>query len=449
MSSGGYVPGSQLAVVEVHGMALLPASTPDDVLAAVRAALGPAEPDGERAAVLLEALTLGTRLSNLPPFAVAVLAAGRVDLLVRGHYRAVVTAPRPAQVDGLHVTSWREESVDAPTLVELVELVELARDDDGSGRTLTLDRGVALAASVRLALPPTGLERELGVVPAAELGPAAAELVPAVGGTDDIPVVGSALELTRSGETVAGEPGIETAEQLVTGVPGAAAGPVPNRGGDGSGETDYGFLWDHTVVHDIEHAAVRAPAHASDPAPGPEASAGDHDGETIHLAELLGSPPAPVVPAPSGSGVLSRFCAQGHANAPHAVACGTCGGPFVGDPKLGTRPALGRLRLSSGATVDLDRTVILGRRPQASRVEAGDIPQLVAVGGREISRSHLELRVEDWNVLAVELGSRNGTLLLRPGQPPVRLVPNNPVPVRAGDQFDLGESIIVTAEDVP
>ncbi|MCG2801639.1 MAG: FHA domain-containing protein, partial [Cellulomonas sp.] len=176
---------------------------------------------------------------------------------------------------------------------------------------------------------------------------------------------------------------------------------------------------------------------------------GDHDGATIHLSDLLGPAPVPGPAAPVGGGVLSRYCAQGHPNAPHAVVCRTCGGPTVGDPHVGPRPALGRVRLSSGETVDLDRSVILGRRPRASRVGVGDIPHLVAVGGKEVSRSHLELRVEDWNVLAVELGSRNGTLLLRPGQPPVRLVDNDPVPVRSGDQFDLGEGIVVTAEDVP
>ncbi|MBU4215187.1 MAG: hypothetical protein KJ792_11075, partial [Actinobacteria bacterium] len=158
MTSGDYLPGSHLAVVEAHGAALLPASTPGEVLAAVRAALGPDEPDGERAAVLLETLTLGTRLSVLPPFAVAVLAPGRVDLLVRGPYRVAVTGARPVQVDGLHVTSWREESAEAPTLVELTGDVEPADGGDRPGLSLTLDRGVAFAGSVRIAPEPSMLD---------------------------------------------------------------------------------------------------------------------------------------------------------------------------------------------------------------------------------------------------------------------------------------------------
>jgi hypothetical protein len=444
VSTGDYIPGSHLAVVEVHGVALLPASTPDQVLAAVRAALGPDEPDGERAAVLLEALTLGTRLAVLPPFAVAVLAPGRVDLLVRGPYRVAVAGPRPTQVDGLHVTSWREESVEDPTLVEL------AGDEDVSGRALTLDRGVALAASVRLALvlapgpdPAPTVERVAEVAPAAGPTDGGPLVEPVAQTLDGPPEATLATELTRTGET-------GTAEGLVTGVPGSIPAAGPDRGGEGAGETDYGFLWDHTAVHGVEHAAVRSPGHESSRVPDPEEDGGDHDGETIHLVDLFGPAPVPV-PATTGSGpgVLSRYCAQGHPSAPHAVVCRTCGEPTVGEPRVGARPALGRVLLGSGETVDLDRSVILGRRPQASRVGAGDIPHLVAVGGKEVSRSHLELRVEDWNVLAVELGSRNGTLMLRPGQPPVRLAQNSPVPVRSGDRFDLGEGIVVTAEDVP
>ncbi len=503
MNIGEYVPGRHLAVVDVHGVALLPASTSDQVLAAVRAALSSDELDGDRVAVLLETLTLGTRLSVLPAFAAAVLAPGRVDLLVRGPYRLTVAGSRPTQVDGLHVTSWREESVDGPTRVELTG------DDDTSARTLTLDRGVALAASVRLLLAEgpvtdTPSESERGTVaeltaeeplvepvepvepvdrvpaddprpaetspphprpslsplatvpavPTTTAGHAATSLAPgdlsetagAEKARDDdrtlLPDATLAVELTRTEETPAGE-------GLVTGVPGPVAISVPDRGQESAGETDYGFLWDRTIVQDVEHAAVRGPDHEPDHASA--ADAGDHDGETIHLADLLGPAPVPALtPGDAGGpGVLSRYCAQGHPNAPHAVACRVCGGPIVGEPRVGTRPALGRVRLGSGDTVDLDRSVILGRRPQASRVSQGDIPRLVPVGGKEVSRSHLELRVEDWNVLAVELGSRNGTLLLRPGQPPVRLVENNPVPVRSGDQFDLGEGIVVTAEDVP
>lgn len=454
MSTGAYVPGSHLAVVDVHGAALLPASTSDQVLAAVRAALSADELDGDRVTVLLETLTLGTRLSVLPAFAAAVLAPGRVDLLVRGPYRLTVAGPRPTQVDGLHVTSWREESVDEPTRVELSGV-----DDDVSARTLTLDRGVALADSVRLLLAeePASLQ-PAPAMPTTTTGHAAPALEPGDPTADEsleragddnptrLPDATLVAELTRTEDT-------GTGDVLVTGVPGPVGVSAPDRDQDGSGETDYGFLWDRTIIRDVEHAAVRAPEHepdrAPDEAPAADQDTGDHDGETIHLADLLGPVPASAPVDVGGPGVLSRYCDQGHPNAPHAVACRVCGGRIVGEPRVGARPPLGRVRLVSGETVDLDRSVILGRRPQASRVSQGDIPRLVAVGGKEVSRSHLELRVEDWNVLAVELGSRNGTLLLRPGQPPVRLMENSPVPVRSGDQFDLGEGIVVTTEDVP
>ena len=506
MSVGEYVPGGHLAVVDVHGVALLPAETSDSVLDAVRSVLGPDEPEGDRVATLLETLTLGTRLSVLPPFAAAVIAPGRVDVLVRGPYQVAVAGSRPIQIDGLHVTSWREASVDEPTRIEL--------NGDGvdSTRSLTLDRGVALAGSVRLTLVPVGELPQVeptpedsraqpgpdgaGAQPAPEApgsqpAPEAPGAEPARGGLGaepvgrpadvppivtvpgDVPVVPVGAPESTSAATGVDEdrtllPDATLAmeqtgadERLVTGVPGPDAVRRPDRSAEGSGETDYGFLWDHTIVQDVEHAAVRAntpdldQVAGVDRGAGVEPDAGDHDGETIHLADLLGAAPVPArapVPAAAevgGAAVLSRYCTQGHPNAPHAVGCRECGSPIVGEPRVGARPALGRLRLVSGETVDLDRSVILGRRPQASRISQGDIPRLVAVGGKEVSRSHLEVRVEDWYVLAVELGSRNGTLLRRPGQPPVRLVENSPVPVRSGDQFDLGEGIVVTAEDVP
>ena len=49
-------------------------------------------------------------------------------------------------------------------------------------------------------------------------------------------------------------------------------------------------------------------------------------------------------------------------------------------------------------------------------------------------------------MLVVDLGSTNGTTLLRPGQLPVRLHPNEAVLVVEGDTVDLGEGVTVTFE---
>lgn len=136
---------------------------------------------------------------------------------------------------------------------------------------------------------------------------------------------------------------------------------------------------------------------------------GDHDGHTVVRAQ-----PAVVAPAPRP------------------------------EPARTTARAV----VSTGEEIPLDRPVVLGRKPRVSRVGSGAVPRLVAVPSPEqdISRSHLEIRPEGASVLVVDLGSTNGTTLLRPGQLPVRLHPNEAVLVVEGDTVDLGEGVTVTFE---
>ena len=91
----------------------------------------------------------------------------------------------------------------------------------------------------------------------------------------------------------------------------------------------------------------------------------------------------------------------------------------------------------------LDRSAIVGRRPRASRVSVHDVPQLVTVPSpqQDISRSHLELRLEGWHVVALDLGTTNGTTLYREGADPLRLRPREGVVLHEGDVLDLGDGV--------
>jgi hypothetical protein len=493
VSTGAYQPGAHLAVVDPAGVVLISAETPDEAVATVRQGLASASTGAERLAAVLDALTGGLHagLSAVPSFAAAMLgdvAGGRatVSVIVRGRYRAEIVGDQAATLDGLAVTTWREQSVTGAVGVELSAL-----DVEPGGRRFALDSGVALAGAVRLSVAeaaPFATGEAEAPAPAVDL-PQPAEPDPAphlvappqspappqppVLQTPTVapppaPAPRSVADQTLSVDvTIADEPDERDEPEdraavrpltsaLVTGVP-------PAGTPDADGLEDYSYLWGQTIVQAVETAAVREQPEARAEA---AASQGDHDGETVHLEELLaarraetaaGSPPAgpdaatpwSAPPVSAGASALSRTCGSGHANPPHAATCTRCGDALTAPPRLAPRPALGRLRLSSGGTVDLDRSVILGRNPQANRVTAAGLPRLVAVGGKEVSRSHVEVRLEDWNVLAVDLGSRNGTLLRRPGQPPVRITPNDPVPLRTGDALDLGEGIVVTAEEVP
>ena len=79
-----------------------------------------------------------------------------------------------------------------------------------------------------------------------------------------------------------------------------------------------------------------------------------------------------------------------------------------------------------------------------------DLPHLVAVDSpqQDISRSHVELRVEGDSIVATDLNTTNGTTLLRAGVDPMRLHPGEATVVVPGDVIDLGDGITVAIEDI-
>jgi hypothetical protein len=106
--------------------------------------------------------------------------------------------------------------------------------------------------------------------------------------------------------------------------------------------------------------------------------------------------------------------------------------------------------ISNGEVFDLDRPLIVGRKPRSPRFAGNEVPRLVAVSGphQDISRSHLKIELEDWSVMVNDMGSTNGTLLHRLGQPDRRLQGTEQVVAASGDVFDLGDGITVTITDL-
>lgn len=209
-----------------------------------------------------------------------------------------------------------------------------------------------------------------------------------------------------------------------------------------------------------EETAPPRPSEAA-PAAAPDASAaagfGDHDGMTItaeRARELQAERAQRETATPPATGplVLSTLCPDGHVNAPGTPQCSQCGATIDdGSAAQRRRPEVAVAVLTSGERVPLGRGVIIGRRPRSRRVEDGRVPRLVTVEspGEDISRSHLELRVEDWNLVAIDLSSTNGTLLLREGAPPQRLRPEASTILQLGDRLDLGDAQVVTIEPAP
>lgn len=184
----------------------------------------------------------------------------------------------------------------------------------------------------------------------------------------------------------------------------------------------------------------------------------DHDGQTIMKSSLPTEEPAGAktvdsgadAPAVKGPSVLARMCSQGHANPPTYPQCSVCGVAVTGDAAHVPRPRLGRMRLSTGELIDLDQSLIIGRQPSVSRVQGGTMPRLVQVDspGGDISRSHVEVRLEGWHVMLCDLKATNGTVLIREGQAPRRLAQNEMAILLDGDIAELGDNISLRFEEI-
>lgn len=175
-------------------------------------------------------------------------------------------------------------------------------------------------------------------------------------------------------------------------------------------------------------------------------------------SSVAGSTASPAADAPAarqdaGGGplVLARVCAQGHANPPTRAQCSVCGAALLPDAVQVARPRLGRMRLSTGDLLDLDQSMVIGRQPSVSRVQGGVMPRLVQVAspGGDISRSHVEVRLEGWHVMLCDLKATNGTVLVREGQPPRRLAQNEMAILLDGDIAELGDNISLRFEEIP
>ncbi|MFT4215624.1 MAG: FHA domain-containing protein [Micropruina sp.] len=140
------------------------------------------------------------------------------------------------------------------------------------------------------------------------------------------------------------------------------------------------------------------------------------------------SPDAPSPSAPSASALSAS--GRGAGSAAEAASTASDAATQV---EL-ARPALGVLRLSNGDTVVLDRNCVLGRNPRVPAGYSGEQPNLVKLidPGKDISGQHLEVSVDDWRVSVKDLGSTNGTQITVPGKRPVKLRPNEPMPIVPG-----------------
>jgi pSer/pThr/pTyr-binding forkhead associated (FHA) protein len=119
-----------------------------------------------------------------------------------------------------------------------------------------------------------------------------------------------------------------------------------------------------------------------------------------------------------------------------------------------TARPVARLLFPDGESVAVDRAVLIGRAPEASRSSLPGEPRLVAVPSpqQEISSTHVEVRpgsgVDHGSAVITDLGSTNGTVVQQPGLPPDELHPGIVVQLIPGAVIDLGDGMTITVADV-
>jgi hypothetical protein len=155
--------------------------------------------------------------------------------------------------------------------------------------------------------------------------------------------------------------------------------------------------------------------------PVPPMADGDHDGLTVASIDIR------------------RLRLERAARATdEAPASGSTALPGVGARTAASPTA--SLRMPDGALEAIGHDVVLGRAPSVSQVSGGRLPRLITIGAGDpdISRSHVRITVEGDTVVITDLHSRNGTHVVAPGKPPVKLRAGEPTPVLAGTVIDLG-----------
>ena len=143
------------------------------------------------------------------------------------------------------------------------------------------------------------------------------------------------------------------------------------------------------------------------------------------------------------------YCEQNHPNPPQATYCRLCGSVLGQlEPVTIPRPVLGVLRFSNGVEAELDGPIVIGRSPRAERVSSKELPQLITLPSpdQNISRNHLEIKLDGWHVLVVDLDSVNGTVVTNPGEAPVLLRSGEDVPIVVGSVVTIADEITFVYE---
>ncbi|MFT3944022.1 MAG: FHA domain-containing protein [Ancrocorticia sp.] len=406
--------------------------------------------DGGDLVVIMEKLAehVGADLTALPDFVAVIVTDNELHVAIRGDYELIVKDAQETQsITGGTVTWWTERrfvdvqwwrimaafpeegldaevwsAVDACVPAAIVESTnDRVEREPECGRRSAGNRPGGQIETLGDSVPAASAQRYSGGVGAGgfEVGGANAELQ-----HDQLAVVPSPEEYLAVDEMEIGH------ERTL-------------------GETNYFADISDDDAAEYESFSSDAPSPLGD-------LPGDHDGHTIYstrMGELqvkareLAASSEDVGESGTAPTVLALLCINGHPNPTHAQSCRECSDTMSETSILIPQPQLGTLVLSNGTREELYKDIIIGREPKINKMMAGR-QRTVTVPSpkKEISRNHCEIRVTGWDVRLRDLGSNNGTLLIRAGQNPVLVSETAPVMMQPGDIIDLGDGLTIWLE---
>ena len=194
-------------------------------------------------------------------------------------------------------------------------------------------------------------------------------------------------------------------------------------------------------------AAPPTATHHAEPPGGDTDGAGEVDDADVTLPPPVSETLLQDVIGDSLGGARSSLvdakrCGNGHPNPPTAATCGVCHeflAPGAAAIVHVPRPSLGRLRLDVGDILELDHELLIGRNPDRDADPERLGLRRVRLGGEKVSRSHLEIRFQGWEVLVADCGSTNGTFVVpHPGGQVSGLEPGRPQMIEPGATVYFG-----------
>lgn len=469
MSNSSYRPGSSYALIH-----------PDAVLMIALEEAGEAADLWEAIGQIPDIVALINELgrgglSSMPPFAYVMRSPKHLQLIVRDGYVVTIrTSGGPVVVDGSGVSTWSERRLPS----DEVESVQISDGSAHSSAALPVIAGVVQACEV--SFDPEGrplAQRTTGdhAVPTAAAPPEPAREVDrtaepkakakAAPQPDLVVSEPEADHLAKSpsAEAAAEPAGEVTEDRADEQVEGSTPQeePAPDRpetspptdtedteeAEDGQGDEDDEDAG--ATLFDPDDASFDAMFFTSgrpepEDVPEPNATTEADGDEDAPEPEQVAPEPTPDNDSGAGNDdldVVGDHDEHTMSPAQFAELRARMRDRGAGDQPAAPRPP--RVVLSTGREAALDRSVLIGRAPQARNTTPTGLPHLLIVDDPFVSGTHLELAYRDGVVWATDF-STNGTLLRSPHGEPVPLVKGVPTVIADGTVLEVSDNLTAT-----